>query len=205
MKKGYDYFDEFVKLLGYSAQAAKMLDDSLRAYDEERLRSMIMEIHGVEHAADLEKHDMIHRLAREFITPIEREDIMELAQEIDDVTDAVEDVLLRMHMYHIQAIRPEALDFVEVIVKCCDMLVEAMGEFHNYRKSEKLRDCIVEVNRLEEEGDRIYTEAVYRLYDGSTAPIEVMAWTELFDRFEKCCDACEDVADVIESVIMKNT
>ena len=166
---------------------------------------MMTNLHGIEHAADMGKHDMMNRLAREFISPIEREDIIELGQEIDNVTDSIEDVLMGIYMYNIQTIRPEALDFVDVIVQCCNALKKTMEDFQNFRKSTTIHDSIVEINRLEEVGDRLYTEAVRSLYLNCQDPIETVSWTEIFDRLESCCDACEHVAHVVESVVMKNT
>ena len=80
-----------------------------------------------------------------------------------------------------------------------------MGEMHNFRKSTLLRDLVIEINHMEEEGDRLYTETMRRLYTEEKDPVSVMAWTTLYDHLEKCCDQCEDVADVVERVIMKNT
>ena len=202
MKKGYDYFDEFVKLLGYSAQAAKILDDSLRAYDEERLRSMIMEIHGVEHAADLEKHDMIHRLAREFITPIEREDIILLSQNIDEVTDKIEDVMLRLYYNNIQSIRPDSLELVSIVVKSCDMVKLMLKEFASFRHSKSLRDHIIAINTLE---DQVFVTSMRELHTTCTDPVEIICWREVYFYLEKCTDACEHVADVVEQIVMKNS
>ena len=108
-------------------------------------------------------------------------------------------------MYNIQTIRPEALDFVDVIVQCCNALKKTMEDFQNFRKSTTIHDSIVEINRLEEVGDRLYTEAVRSLYLNCQNPIETVSWTEIFDRLESCCDACEHVANVVESVVMKNT
>lgn len=163
------------------------------------------EIHVIEHRADTEKHEMMKKLVREFITPIEREDIIELAQQIDEVTDKIEDVLMRLYMFRIFTLREEALGFSSVIVQCCDALKQAMKELHNFHKSATIHDHIVEVNKLEEDGDKLYMEAVHTLYATSKDPVEIMTWVELFDRFEKCCDACEHVANVIESIIMKNS
>jgi uncharacterized protein Yka (UPF0111/DUF47 family) len=145
------------------------------------------------------------RLIREFLPPIEREDIMSIAQEIDDVTDAIEDVLIRIYMFNITSVRKEAHDFSNIIVRCCDALKNTMEEFVHFRKSDSIHKAIVEINYLEEEGDRLYTEAVHNLYTNCKDPIEIMAWTETFERFEKCCDACEQVANEVESVIMKNS
>ncbi|MGI5857324.1 MAG: DUF47 domain-containing protein [Candidatus Merdivicinus sp.] len=204
-KRDFNYFEAFVQLVDYSCQSAEILDTSLKRFDHQGLAEMMTNLHGIEHAADMGKHDMMNRLAREFISPIEREDIIELGQEIDNVTDSIEDVLMGIYMYNIQTIRPEALDFVDVIVQCCNALKKTMEDFQNFRKSTTIHDSIVEINRLEEVGDRLYTEAVRSLYLNCQDPIETVSWTEIFDRLESCCDACEHVANVVESVIMKNT
>ena len=163
------------------------------------------EMHKIEHSADLSKHDMLEKLLKEFITSIDREDISELADVIDDVTDSLEDVLLRMYMYNIPNVRQEALQFASIIAQCCKEMKILMEEFPNFRKSRKLRESIIEINRLEEEGDKLFTEAMHTLYAGSVNPIEIMTWTSLYEQLEHCCDLCEDVADVVERVILTNS
>lgn len=203
--KHNEYYDTFVKLVDYSCQAANYLHESLERFDQQSLETRMGEIHKIEHAADSDKHEMMKLLAKEFITPIEREDIIQLAQEIDEVTDKVEDVLLRIYMYNISSIRVEALAFTSNIVRCCKALKTAVEQLYNFRKSETIHQCIIEVNTLEEEGDKLYIDAVHSLYKNCKNPVEILAWTETFDRLEKCCDACEHVANVVESVIMKNS
>ena len=204
-KRDYDYFEMFVKGVAYSCKAAHMLEDTLGHFDPDSLPEKLKDLHAVEHAADILKHDMMKELARAFITPIEREDIILLSQEIDNVTDTIEDVLMRTYMYNVLSVRDEAAEFTAIIVQCCDALEDAVKEFHNFRKSSSINENIVEVNRLEETGDALYTRAVRRLYTTCREPVELTIWSDLFDRMEKCCDACEHVANVMESVIMKNS
>ena len=204
-KKDMDYFDGFVSLVNYSCEAAAYLEKILENYDPECLNEKMKEVHAIEHQADIEKHLMMQKLAKEFITPIEREDIMAMAHEIDNVTDAIEDVVMQLYMYNIRSIREEGREMGRVIGRCCQALRSALREFHSFRKSESIHKLIIEVNRLEEEGDRLYTEAVRRLYKGQYDIMEVIGWTRIFERLEKCCDVCENVSDVIESVIMKNS
>ncbi|HBN81285.1 MAG TPA: DUF47 domain-containing protein [Ruminococcaceae bacterium] len=199
------YYDQFVSMVECSCSAADYLHETLQDFNMEDLSARMSHMHRIEHQADTEKHEMMKKLAREFITPIEREDIIQLAQEIDEVTDSVEDVLMRIYMYRIKSIRQEALDFTTAIVQCCKALKTAMEEFHNFRRSTKIHDCIVQVNSLEELADDLYIKAVHTLYGSCHDPIEVMAWTETFERLERCCDSCEHVANLVESVIMKNS
>ena len=204
-KKDYDYFQAFTQAVDYSCQAAEILKNTLTYFDTDKLNDRLKDVHGVEHAADLGKHEMMSELARAFITPIEREDILELMQELDDVTDDIEDVLIRTYIFHILSIREDALRFADIISRCCGEMLKMMKEFRDFRKSKTIHEMIVTINDLEEEGDRLYTEAVRRLFMHSKDPIELMVWREIFDRMEKCCDACEHVAHIVESIIMKNS
>lgn len=204
-KNEVDYFQMFVKATEYSVKAASLLHNTLGEYDPEKLQEKIKEMHEVERDADFAKHELNRALARAFITPIEREDIMLLSERLDDVTDGIEDVLIRLYMFNVLSIREDVLDFSRMIYDCCEAMRVTMTEFSNFRKSNSINDSIVEINRLEEEGDTLYTKAVRKLYMTSQNPVELMVWREIFDRMEKCCDACEHVANCVESVIMKNT
>lgn len=204
-KNEFDYFDSFIKLSEYCCDAAKMLDEVLIDFNTGTLEEKMKKMHEIEHAADLQGHEIMSRLAKEFITPIEREDIVELVHEIDDITDTIEDVLLHMYMYNIKKIKNDALRFSKLILKSCEELKVAFEEFRNFRKSKSIHDKIVHINKLEEDGDNLYTEAVRKLHMTSESAIEIMAWTVAFNRLEKCCDACEETANVIEGIIMKNS
>lgn len=206
-KKGdHNYFSMFVELVDYCCQAAINLHATLNQYDPEALAQTMDYLHTIEHSADMKKHDLLRTLAAEFIPPIEREDIVSLANEIDNVTDAIEDVLMRMYMFNLPAVRDDAVAFSTLIVKCCEALKRAMEEFRNFKKSTLLHNYIIEVNRLEEDADKLYREAVHTLFaEKSIPPAELFGWSETFDRLEKCCDACEHVCTVIEGVIMTNS
>ena len=204
-KKGMNYFESFTKGVEYGCKAAQLLHACFAQYDPSQLPRRMEEMHQIEHAGDEMKHEMMECLLKEFLPPIEREDIMELSSTIDDVTDRIEDVLLRLYMFNITQLRPDAKAFTDVIMRLCQALEKMMGEMHNFRKSSLLRDLVIEINHMEEEGDRLYTDTMRRLYTEESDPVTVMAWTTLYDHLEKCCDRCEDVADVVERVIMKNT
>lgn len=204
-KKNTDYFKTFVDLSEYSCSAAKMLYNVISRYDEKQLSKRLDEMHNIEHSADIAKHDMMRKLAKEFITPIDREDIIQLSQEIDDVTDAIEDVMLRLYMFNITSIRDEALLFAEKIVEACDAMKKALEEFRNFKKSTTLHGLLVEIDHIEEECDKIYAEAVRKLFAESNDVMEIIKWRSVYDQLEKCCDSCEHASNVIESVIMKNS
>jgi len=203
--KDYNYFEAFVNLSKFSLSSAEILNKTLREFDAKKIEQKVQEMHNIEHSADIAKHDMLNKLVKEFLPPIEREDIISLSQKIDDVTDAIEDVLMCIDIFNVQSIRPEILKFTEMIMDCCKSMDVALVEFQNFKRSKKLHAEIIEINRLEEEGDALYVFGVRNLYKTSKDPVELMVWTEIFRRLEKCCDNCEDVANDIENIVMKNS
>jgi len=204
-KNDYNYFDAFANLSKYSYSLADTLHKTLTNFNPNNITDKVKEAHTIEHNADIAKHEIMNRLVKEFLPPIEREDITALTQEIDDVTDSVEDVLIYIDMFNIQTIRPEIIKFTELIATCCKAMDDMLEEFKNWKSSKKLRDKIIEINRLEEEGDALYVDFMRNLYHTSKDPIELMCWTEILHRLEKCCDNTEDVANIIESIVMKNS
>lgn len=204
-KNAYNYFDAFAGLSKFSYDLAVAVHEALTNFDPSTLPEKVKEVHQIEHNADLAKHDIMNRLVKEFLPPIESEDITTLTQEIDNVTDAVEDILIYINMFNIQSIRPEILKFTELLVTCCKAMDEALEEFKNWKTSKKLKDKIIEINHLEEVGDALYVDFMRNLYHTSKDPIELMCWTEMLHRLEKCADNCEDVADVLETIVMKNS
>ena len=199
------YFSSFSQAIEFSLQEAHILYETLKDFHPEKLSQVMDDMHKLENQADMSKHEMMEKLAQEFITPIERDDIIHLAQELDEITDHIEDVILRIYMFNIQSIREDALDFAKVIIACCEKLQTALDDFGNYKKSKIIPQAIIEINSLENEGDRLYTRALRSLFTTCTDPIQVLAWTETFRLMERCCDACEHAANVVESIVMNNT
>lgn len=205
-KNENNYFDMFVDLVDYSCKAAESLHNTLLNFNPQNLQNTMNSLHEIEHAADEGKHLVMQKLTKEFMPPIEREDIIALTQEVDDVTDSIEDVLLKIYMYNIQSIRVDAIAFSQTILDCCKALKIMMEEFKHFKHSKTIHDQIVEINRLEEVGDKLYTDAVHKLFtETDVPPKDVYAWSIAFSRLERCCDACEHAANVVESVIMKNS
>ncbi len=204
-KQDIFYFDTFVACVDHACRAAGILNETLHNYHPENLRPQLEAIHTEEHAADCRKHELMEVLAKAFITPIEREDIILLSQNIDQLVDTVEDVLMRLYCNNILSIRPDALKTGELIVESCQAVKDLMVEFKDFKHSKKLRDHIIRINTLEEEADALFLQSVRQLHVTSTDPLEVFCWHELYRYLEHCLDACEHVADIVESVVMKNT
>lgn len=204
-KENNYYYDTFSKCISYACEAAELLQNCIDNYNAAGIKVELDKMHRIEHTADGVKHEMMERLMREFLPPIEREDIVELSHAIDDVIDAVEDVLLGTYMYNITEFRAEVKEFASVISRSCKAMQEMGNELHNFRKSALLKEKIVEINALEEKADRLYTEAIHRLYVEEKDSIYILSWTTMYNCLEKCCDSCEEVADMVEQIVMKNS
>ncbi|HHU05445.1 MAG TPA: DUF47 family protein [Clostridiales bacterium] len=202
-KRGYSYFTAFVELAKYSLKACEVLNHTLNQFDSIDLDEQLKIMHEVEHSADKAKHDLFNRLAKEFLPPIDREDIIQLSEIIDDVTDFIEDVLINISIFNFKFIPQEFIEFSEVLENCCKALISSLIEFENHNKSRTLHESIIEVNRLEEQADSLYMNGVRNLFGTTIDPIKIMVWKEVYDSFEKCCDACEDAANFIENIVMK--
>lgn len=203
--KDFNYFQAFVNQSDFSVKAAEMLNVILHEFDKNTIEEKLIEMHSIEHSGDLERHEVMNRLVKEFLPPIEREDIISISDRIDDVIDEIEDVLIGIKIFDVQTIRPEIFEFTGLIMKCCKSMNSTLKEFENFKKSKKLHSEIIEINRLEEDGDKLYINGVHNLYKSTKDPVELMVWTEIYNRLENCCDFCEDVANDIENIIMKNS
>lgn len=204
-KENNYYYESFSKCISYACEAAELLQSCVDHYDASNLKVQSDKMHRIEHTADGMKHEMMERLMKEFLPPIEREDIVELAHSIDDVVDSAEDILQAMYMYNITALRPEVKEFTSIILRSCKAMKEMGDELHNFRKSTVLKEKIIEINALEEEADRLYMEAIHRLYTEEKDSVYILSWTTMYNCLEKCCDSCEDVADMVEQIVMKNS
>ena len=204
-KTSYSYFAFFCEMIDCACQASTALNNMFSNYQPKNLRQEADVIHEIEHAADLKKHDMMSQLLREFLPPIDREDIVNISHVLDEIVDLIEEVVLSLYMNDIQKCRSDVQPMVALIVKQCEELQKLMAEFENYKKSDKLLQSIIVINTLEEEGDRIYLEAMRNLKLTCSDPFEMIAWRDIYSSLEDCSDACEKVADAVEEVVMKNT
>lgn len=196
------FFDLFYEISDLTCTAAKKLNDLMKNY--ENVSERIETIEDIEHACDQKVHDIVRLLNKSFITPIDQEDINELAKKIDNITDAIEDTAYRFQMFKIHSVTNEAVALSDLVVRCTEELKSIMTELRNMKTSKTLVTKIIEVNRLENEGDDIYRKAMMSLFSNGTETIDVIKWKEIYDFIENSIDACEDVANIVEGVVMKN-
>ena len=199
------YFENFSACATLAKSAANYLVECLENYDANKIEEMIAKMHTFEHSADMKKHEMNETLAKAFVTPVDREDLDMLSQQLDNVCDTLEEVLQKFYIYDIKAIDPAAIEFAKNLVKSCEMLVQIMDEFENFKKSKTMRSLIIACNDVEEDCDKLYLATMHNLTRNSTDVLTTMSWYKIFDCLEACADACEHVSECVGSIIMKNT
>lgn len=199
------YFENYIECATLAKKAANYLVKCLQNYDYSKIETMLEEMHTFEHSADKKKHQMNQKLAKAFVTPVEREDLDLLSHQLDNVLDTLEEVLQKLYIYNIKAIEPSAIQYANNIVKACDLLCEIMSEFENFKKSKKIHSLIVACNDVEEECDKLYLTSMHNITKNSTDVLTTIAWYKIYDCFEACADACEHVGECVGSIIMKNT
>lgn len=205
-KEKFNYFDAFYRIASFADDEARRIAKIFREWDYDSLNDHRKEMHAIEHFSDLITHDVYTNIVHDFITPIDREDILDLANILDDVVDYIEDVMQRVYMYDIHIIMPEAIQMIDIIANQTTELKLAMEEFPNYTKSKStLMKHLIAVNDYEEQGDECFINAMHRLFSSDPDPIHLVAWTKTFDRLERCADACEHAADMVVNIIAKNT
>lgn len=206
VKLKYDYFDAFERIAEYASQEAELLNNVLNNFSPDKLRGWIEEIHEIENLSDEINHTIYKNLANEFVPPIEREDIIIMAQQLDDIVDDIDDVAQLLYMFNIQEIPEPAILMGELIEKACSALREALKDFKNFKKSKDLDRLIVSVSDYEEEADKVYFKANRDLFvNKADDALYVMAWYHIIVRMERCVDATAHAADTVATVIMKNT
>jgi predicted phosphate transport protein (TIGR00153 family) len=203
--KGYNYYKEFAAVSNLIVESSNMLKEALQDYDVKSLEKRLAKLHEVERTADNLKYDMMNFLYSDFLPPIEREDIINLACALDTIIDLIEDILKYIDMFQITQITPEMMKFMELIEKSADCLHDAIKELKSFKKPKDLNEAIIMINRLENEGDELYVQSVKKLFADRRDPIDTIALIRIYDYFEESCDSFEDAADIISSIILKNS
>ena len=197
--KDEDFFLLFRKQAELVRESCQQLHEMMQKFD--RLEERAKALKEVEHRADLVTHEVFERLNRTFITPLEREDIHGLASGLDDVVDAAEAIGSRLLLFGVTESRPEAVRMTEILVASALQIEQAV---ENLRNLQNLMSFSIEIHRLENEADGISRQVVADLFSGRHDILDVMRWKEIYGRLENATDMCEDVANTIESIVIKS-
>jgi len=196
-----EFFDLFEEAGGNIVRAADLLDRMLRAFPD-RGDDLARDILICEQDGDRITHDIIRRLNETFVTPIDREDIYELASALDDVVDYTEEAADYLILYKIEAPMEQAQRLAHVLLQSSRQVAEAIPRLRGFKD---LSHYTVEINRLENDGDRIVREAIASLFDTGIDPMVVIRWKDIYERLEAAIDATERVANILEGIVIKNS
>jgi predicted phosphate transport protein (TIGR00153 family) len=192
------FFDLFAQAGGNSLRAAKLLQEMLKGWPESA--ELAREILLVEQEGDRITHDISQRTNSTFVTPIDAEDIYNLAGKIDDIVDHIEEAADFMGLYGIEAPMDKAQEMADVLVKACEQLAVLLEHMRGYKD---LDQYWIEIHRIENDGDRLYREALASLFRGGIDPMAVIRWRDIILRLERAIDATEEAATVVETIATK--
>lgn len=195
----YDFFEGLARHAHHAAEQLRQLAESFPD-----TKAAITRIRDAEHAADDLAHQCLDRLDRTFITPFDREDIHALVGGLDDIIDTIDALAKRFALYHVRVIEAPFKKQADLLVAATETLCEAVYRLRKSRKLSDLQEKLIEVHRLESESDDNHYTALSDLYDGRHETLHVIKWKEFYEYIEHAIDACEDVTNILERIVLKN-
>lgn len=203
-KKEVDIFKLFATSASFAKKAAESLkkayEDGIVDYNE------LQNLKSIEHEADIHVHQCLKHVEEAFITPIDRSDILEILKEIENITDSIDSVANHTYMMGVREVNDAAKTFISLIVDACIKLEELTRIFKNYKKDfDKINQLIIEINNIEEAGDKTYRNAMRNLFESESDAKKIIIWNLLYHQLEGALDKCEDVADIVQKIIISKT
>ena len=202
--KSNQYFDSFPVLAHFSTECAEMILHFMNHFDTKRLEELKNLVHEKEHQADDLKHSITAKLLKEFMTPIDREDIFELLKLIDDVTDAVEEVSLKLFIYNYEELPKNTISFMESTLMCIKSMERCLEEFPNYLNKDVFEPFLNEVVKYEEAGDVFYIENIRALYLNEKDGFKRHKAEAMYSMLEEISDKCREVCRFVQNIALKN-
>jgi len=196
--KFFDLFDELGSKIISATLYFKEIVSQGKLNDEG-----IQRMRDFEHDCDSITHDIIDKLNRTFITPFDREDIHSLAHELDNVVDMLYTISKRMRLYKLKKADPDLVKFAELIVQSVTALGRGLSGLRNHKNPREIKEACIEVNQIENMGDQLRDLMIEKLFDKNKDPIKIIKWKEIFEGVETVLDICEDIANLMESILVK--
>ena len=204
-KEKYNYFKEFIQLTDHIVESAKILKDIMGSFDKEKIDTDIVKVHKLENDADDIVHKMRAYLIKDFLPPIDREDVTKIINRLDDIEDGIDEILINIKILDIVHIKHEVMELIDILVKCTEAVREIFLDFNNFKKIELINQKTINVNHLEGQGDIIYEKLMTALYKNEKNPIDLIKWTKIYNCLEDAVDSGEVIADCVDEVVMKNS
>ena len=198
------FFDLFTAVATFTVEAARLQQDLLRA-DHQRRGVIVDQFKRLEHQADQVTHDVVSRLDRVFITPLDREDIHQLACRLDDILDLVDAAISRIYLYKVGDLTEDARAMCRNLAQATRVLVQGVAKLRRPRDHADILPCCIEIHTCENEGDRLEQHALAALFEHTRDAAEIIKWKDIYEDLEDAIDRCEDAANVLESLVLKSS
>jgi len=201
-KPNGDFFTWFEQAAANNVEGARLLEDLCR--DFSNAEKKVEELHNLEHKGDEIGHRIYEKLNGVFMPPLDREDIAAITSALDDVMDYIHEAAEAMCIYNIKAPTPQSCELATIIRQCAEEVAKQLPHLRRRRAMRGIPKGIIELNRLENQADNLLREAVRELFQKPHDPIEVMAWTRIYETMERVTDKCEDIGDVLRGLVIKH-
>ena len=201
----YDYYDEFIKTADIAVEISGTLKEYIENFDVNSSQEVEEKVHKLENDADKNLHKMLKFLVKDFLPPIDREDIVLLANKLDDIIDCLDEIVINLDILDVISLRDDFKNFIEIINKSSIMLKGMFQNFKNIKKYDEIHKMVVGINNIEEEGDKIYESAIRELFKNEQNPVEILKWNTIYNSIENTIDAYESVANTVGEIALKNS
>ncbi|MGH9857894.1 MAG: DUF47 domain-containing protein [Acidobacteriota bacterium] len=198
-EKFFDLFEQQVKGM---QKAASTFVDLVKDWSDKH--PGIVQLRDLEHECDITTHEIMDKLNRTFVTPFDREDIHALAKELDDVVDIIQAISERMLLFNITKTSEDLIELAKTLEEAVSNVAKAVTSVRELNRPRRILDYCIEINRLENRGDRTSERAIGNLFHGNQDPMDVIKWKEIYDATESAIDKCEDIANIIEGIVVKH-
>src|SRR3990172_1467790 len=195
-EKFFDLFDQMVKSLEVAAGHFK---DLVTSWTPDH--PAVAKLTDMEHECDITTHEIMDKLNRTFVTPLDREDIHHLATELDDVMDFIQAISSILVLFHIERTTEDLIEMTTILEEAVSNVSKAVASIRDMNRPRRILDYCIEINRLENRADRTFEQAIAKLFDNTKDPVEIIKWKEIYDTTETATDKCEDVANTIEGIV----
>ncbi len=204
-KNEFNYFDEFAKSANLAKEAATELKKYILNFQSNTSEAEMRKIHAIENKADNNLHELKNYLLKDFLPPIDREDILEIAHTIDDLVDGIDEVVIDINIFNITKTTEDMEVLIILLEKATGIVCDLIIELKNLKKVKEIKEKAIEVNKIEEQADRLYEKTIRELYKNEKDPVEIIKWSNIYQTVENCFDECENIAECIDNVLVKNS
>ncbi|MBR3697213.1 MAG: DUF47 family protein [Clostridia bacterium] len=205
IKEELDYYEMFINNSKIAMEISAILNEFAENYEFNKLPQIVADVHKLENNADKNLHEILNYLIKDFIPPIDREDIVFLTNRMDDTIDYLDEIFINLKTLNVKKLRKEFIIFAQIINKLSILLNSMITKFKNKNCYAEVHNLIIEINETEEKGDTVFENAIEDLFTNETNSVEIIRWNTIYNELENCIDSFENIANAVDEIILKNT